>query len=84
MQDLTRSQKARFAISTFKTLAKALALRGFFRPSGRMGRQLADCLLTLSPEIYGSMTDPRVVELAGLEYVIDRLPAALKKSRGSP
>ena len=74
MKDLTRSQKARFAISSFQTTAKALALRGFFRPSGRMGGQLADYLLTLSPEIYGSMTDPRVVELNGLEYVIDRLP----------
>ncbi len=79
MQDLTRSQKARFAISTFKTLAKANALRGFFRPSGRMGGQLADCLLTLNPEIYGSMTDPRVVELNGLEYVIDRLPRGVEE-----
>jgi len=79
MQDLTRSQKARFAISTFKTLAKALALRGSFRPSGRTGRQLADCLLTLRPEIYGSMTDPRVVELNGLEYVMDRLPRGIEE-----
>lgn len=79
MQDLTRSQKARFAISTFKTLSHALALRGFFRPSGRMGGQLADCLLTLNPEIYGSMADARVVELNGLEYVIDRLPRGIEE-----
>ncbi|MEW6079921.1 MAG: hypothetical protein AB1724_19090 [Thermodesulfobacteriota bacterium] len=79
MQDLTRSQKARFAISSFQTMAKALALRGFFRPSGRMGGQLAEYLLTLSPEIYGSMTDSRVVELNGLEYVIDRLPRGIEE-----
>jgi len=78
MQDLTPSQKARFAISSFKTLAKAIALRGFFRPSGRMGGQLADCLLTLKPEIYGTMSDPRVVELDGLEYVVDRLPRGVE------
>lgn len=79
MQDLTRSQKARVAISSFKTLANALALRGYFRPSGKMGRALADCLLTLSPEIYGSMNDSRVVELKGLEYVIDRLPRGIEE-----
>lgn len=77
MKDLTPSQKARFAISSFKTIAKAMALRGFYRPSGRMGRQLADYLLTLNPEIYGSMTDPKVVELNGLEYVVDRLPCGI-------
>ncbi len=80
MQDLTRSQKARVAIRSFKTLANALALRGFFRPSGKMGQTLADCLLTLSPEIYGSMNDPRIVELKGLEYVIDRLPKSIEQA----
>ncbi|MFP4039117.1 MAG: DUF6909 family protein [Desulfosudaceae bacterium] len=78
VKDLTSSQKARFAISAFKTISKALALRGFFRPSGRMGGQLAGYLRTLSPEIYGSMNDPRVVELNGLEYVIDRLPRGIE------
>jgi len=47
MQDLTRSQKARVAIQSFKTIVNALALRGFFRPSGRMGQKLAECLSTL-------------------------------------
>jgi len=80
MQDLTRAQRARVAIRSFKTLANALALRGYFRPSGRMGLALADCLITLSPEIYGSMNDPRVVELKGLEYVIDRLPRSIEQA----
>jgi hypothetical protein len=80
MQDLTRAQKARVAIQSFKTIANALALRGYFRPSGRMGQALAECLITLGPEIYGSMNDPRVVELKGLEYVMDRLPRGIEKS----
>lgn len=79
MQDLTSAQKARVAIQSFKTLSDALALRGFFRPSGRMGQALADCLKTLSPEIYGSMNDFRVVELSGLEYIIDRLPRGIEE-----
>ena len=79
MQDLTSAQKARVAIQSFKTLSNALALRGFFRPSGRMGQALAETLKTLSPEIYGSMNDPRIVELSGLEYVIDRLPRGIEE-----
>ena len=80
MQDLTKAQRARVAINSFKTIANALALRGFFRPSGRTGQSLADCLITLSPEIYGSMNDTRIVELKGLEYVIDRLPKSIEQA----
>jgi hypothetical protein len=79
MQELTDAQKARHAIREFKTIADGLALRGFFRPSGKSGRQLETCLKNLSPEIYGSMNDPRVVELKGLEYVIDRLPRGIEE-----
>jgi len=71
MYELTESQKARHAIREFKTITDALALRGFYRPSGKFGKDLESCLKNLSPEIYGSMNDPRVVELKGLEYVID-------------
>jgi hypothetical protein len=39
---------------------------------------MEQCLRNLSPEIYGSMNDPRVVELKGLEYVIDRLPKGIE------
>ncbi len=79
MYELTDSQKARHAIREFKTISDALALRGFYRPSGKMGKSLEDCLRTLSPEIYGSMNDPRVAELKGLEYVIDRLPRGIEE-----
>jgi Family of unknown function (DUF6909) len=78
MYELTESQKARHAIREFKTITDALALRGFYRPSGKFGKDLESCLKNLSPEIYGSMNDPRVVELKGLEYVIDRLPRGIE------
>ena len=78
MYELTESQKARHAIREFKTITDALALRGFYRPSGKFGKTLESCLKNLSPEIYGSMNDPRVVELKGLEYVIDRLPRGIE------
>ncbi len=79
MQELSKSQKARFAIRTFKILADSLTLQGAYKPSGRAGEKMAEALTQLSPEIYGSMTDSRIVELKGLEYVIDRMPKGIEK-----
>jgi len=79
MQELTKSQKARVAIRSFKTGVDAIGLRGYYRPKDLIGQALADSLRTLSPEIYGTMNDPRVVELKGLEYVIDRLPRGIER-----
>ena len=79
MQSLTKAQKARLAIRTFKTLADALTLRGNYRLSGKSGEKLEESLKLFSPEIYGSMSDPRVMELQGLEYVIDRMPRGIEK-----
>jgi len=41
--------------------------------------KLAEALKQFSPEIYGSMSDSRIVELKGLEYVIDRLPRGIER-----
>ncbi|MBW2633672.1 MAG: hypothetical protein JRE14_06015 [Deltaproteobacteria bacterium] len=79
MEALTDAQKARDAVREFKTITDALALRGFYRLSGKFGRELESCLKNLSPEIYGSMNDPRIVELKGLEYVLDRLPRGIEE-----
>jgi len=79
MEELSKAQKARTAIATFKTLADALILRGSYQPSGKTGQKLEDSLRQFSPEIYGSMGDARIVELKGLEYVIDRLPRGIEK-----
>ncbi len=78
MQELSKSQKARHAIRTFKILADSLSLQGSYRPSGKIGEKLTEALKQLSPEIYGSMTDARIVELKGLEYVIDRMPQGIE------
>ncbi len=79
MQELTKAQKARRAIREFKTIVDALCIRGYYQPSGKLGKMLEHCLRHLSPEIYGSMNDPRIVELNGLEYVIDRLPRGIEE-----
>jgi len=79
MEELTDAQKARHAIREFKTITDALVLRGFYRLSGKLGRELESCLKSLSPEIYGTMNDSRIVELKGLEYVLDRLPRGIEE-----
>ncbi len=78
MQELSKSQRARHAIRTFKILADSIPLQGSYRPSGQVGEKLAEALKQLSPEIYGSMTDGRIIELKGLEYVIDRMPKGIE------
>ncbi len=79
MQELSKSHKARIAIRTFKVLADALTLRGYYKASGKTGKKLGEALKLFSPEIYGSMSDSRIVELKGLEYVIDRMPRGIEK-----
>ncbi len=81
MAELSKSQRARHAIRAFKILADFLPLRGMYHPSGTTGKKLADALMQLAPEIYGSMPDPRITELKGLEYVIDRMPRGIEKCR---
>ncbi len=79
MEELSKSQRARLAIRTFKTIAEALLLRGYYKPSGKSGEKLAEALKLFNPEIYGTMSDPRIVELKGLEYVMDRMPRGIEK-----
>lgn len=78
MKELSKSQKARSAIAAFKTIADALILRGSYQPSGTTGLKLENALRMIKPEIYGTMADDRIVELKGLEYVIDRLPRGIE------
>ncbi|MFW6334541.1 MAG: DUF6909 family protein, partial [Desulfosalsimonas sp.] len=76
--EFSRADRSRLAIRTFKTIADAALLRGYYRLIGRTGTTLESALKTLSPEIYGSMNDPKRIELKGLEYVIDRLPRGIE------
>ncbi len=78
MQQLSKSQKARYAIRTFKILADSITLQSAYKPSGKVGEKMSDALKQLSPEIYGSMVDSRIIELKGLEYVVDRMPKGIE------
>ena len=79
MEETTRAHKARLAIRTFKIVADALFLRGNYTLGGKSGQALEDALRTLSPEIYGTMNDPKSIELKGLEYILDRLPRGVEE-----
>ncbi len=79
METMTKAQRGRVAIRTFKVVADALAVRGYYKPSGRSGQTLEESLKMLSPEIYGTMNDHRIIELKGLEYVMDRLPKGIEE-----
>jgi hypothetical protein len=63
--ETTRAHKARLAIRTFKIVADALFLRGNYTLGGKSGQALEDALRTLSPEIYGTINDPKSIELKG-------------------
>ncbi len=78
MPEMSKSQRGRHAIRTFKVLTDAIILQGMYKPSGMVGEKLAEALRQLSPEIYGSMNDSRVAELKGLHYVIDRMPRGIE------
>ena len=78
MEETTRSHAARLAIRNFRIAADALLLIGRFKMNGRSGQVLQEALRTLSPEIYGTMNDPKSIELKGLEYVMDRLPREIE------
>jgi hypothetical protein len=79
VEETTRAHKARLAIRTFKIVADALLLRGSYNLGGKSGQALEDALRTLSPEIYGTMNDPKSIELKGLEYILERLPRGIEE-----
>lgn len=74
----TRAQESSGAIERLYITMRHLFNRGFYKPMGVSGETLRDSLLTLSPEIYGSITEDKV-ELEGLLYVIDRLPLGIEE-----
>ena len=73
-----RAQESSGAIERLYITMRHLFNRGFYKPMGVSGETLRDSLLTLSPEIYGSITEDKV-ELEGLLYVIDRLPLGIEE-----
>ncbi len=81
MAHLTQAQESRNAIERLYVEMRHIVYRGAYRLNGISGKALRDMLLTLSPEIYGSMKDIEKVELDGLAYVIERLPKGIEECR---
>ncbi len=78
---LTRAQESRAAIERLYITMRHLFNRGYYKPSKVSGEEMRRALLTLRPEIYGSVNDPQKVELDGLVYVMDRLPKGIESCR---
>ncbi len=76
----TKSQTSTNAIERIYVAMRHLFNRGFYKPTGVSGKTLKDALLTLQPEIYGSIAEDKS-ELEGLLYIIDRLPYGIEECR---
>lgn len=76
-----RTRESRAAIERLYITMRHLLIRGSYKPMGVSGRSLIEALLTLRPEIYGTVADPGKVELDGLLYVIERLPNGIEECR---
>lgn len=77
----TRAQESRAAIERLYIIMRHLFNRGSYKPLGVSGQSIINAMLTLRPEIYGSIADPERVELDGLLYVIERLPKGIEECR---
>lgn len=77
----TRAQESRSAIERLYIVMRHLFIRGYYKPFGVSGTSIREALLTLSPEIYGSINDSDKVELDGLLYVMERLPKGIEECR---
>lgn len=77
----SRARESRAAIERMYIAMRHLFIRGSYKPLGVSGESLIDAMKTLSPEIYGSVSDPERVELDGLLYVFQRLPQGIEDCR---
>ena len=76
----TKAQESSNAIERLYITMRHLFNRGFYKPMGVSGQTLRNALLTLQPEIYGSIANEKT-ELDGLLYIIDRLPEGIAECR---
>lgn len=74
----TRAQESSHAIERMYITMRHLFSRGFYKPMGVSGATLRQALLSLRPEIYGTIAEEKT-ELEGLLYVIDRLPIGIEQ-----
>lgn len=76
----SRAQESSAAIERLYITMRHLFNRGFYKPMGISGDTLREALLSLRPEIYGSIAEEKA-ELSGLLYVIERLPVGIEQCR---
>ena len=76
----SRAQESSAAIERLYITMRHLFNSGFYKPMGVSGDTLREALLSLRPEIYGSVADEKS-ELNGLLYVIERLPVGIEQCR---
>ncbi|MCM4159206.1 hypothetical protein FHG64_09450 [Antarcticibacterium flavum] len=76
----TRAQESTNSIERLYITMRHLFNRGFYKPMGVSGETLREALMTLRPEIYGTIAEEKV-ELNGLLYVMDRLPKGIEECR---
>ncbi|TDQ28720.1 DUF6909 family protein [Tenacibaculum caenipelagi] len=77
-KERTRAQESTNAIERLYISMRHLFSRGFYKPMGVSGETLRKSLLSLRPEIYGSIAEDKT-ELNGLVYVIERLPEGIEE-----
>ena len=77
----TRAQVSRASIQRLYIAMRHLFIRGSYKPLGISGEAMRDSLLSLKPEIYGSIADEEKVELNGLLYIFQRLPQGVEQCR---
>jgi hypothetical protein len=76
----SRAQESSSAVEKLYITMRHLFNRGFYKPMGVSGETLREALLSLRPEIYGTIAEEKV-ELSGLLYVIERLPVGIEECR---
>ncbi len=77
----TQAQISRAAIQRLYVSMRHLFLRGGYKPLGVSGESMIQAMLSLKPEIYGSIADDEKVELNGLLYIFQRLPKGIEQCR---
>lgn len=81
IENQKRAQDSRAAIERLYIAMRHLFIRGSYKPLGVSGESLINSMLTLEPEIYGSLADKEKVELDGLLYIFQRLPTGIEECR---
>lgn len=77
----TQAQISRAAIQRLYVSMRHLFLRGGYKPMGVSGESMIQAMLSLKPEIYGSIANDEKVELNGLLYIFQRLPKGIEQCR---